>query len=296
MHWLEVSVNSPREYAEPIATLFTRWCEGGSVIQEFVSYDPDEGERPPEDRELRVYGYLKPDSHEQLVHIEIGLKLISLLHPLDAIQKRKVNDEEWESEPFNPMRIGRHLVICPPNRAVALYPGDVKVTITMGMAFGTGQHPTTRMMLEEIEEVLKQGDSVLDVGSGSGLLSIVAAKLGASGCLGLDIDSQAVLIAQKNSTLASVQSTTVFCHGSLPHRLVKPDNFDLVMANISSYVLQNIAGDLMQAVKQNGIVLGSGLMSSKTDKTILSFEQSGGQLVKSRSSGEWVLLVLKKQR
>ncbi len=299
MRWLELSICVSGEYAEPVAELFARYCEGGAVIAAAGGYYPDEGEMPPEDAMATVSGYLSPDGTEdkKIALIDVGIRLISYFHKLPEISMREVDEKNWVLEPFEPVRIGERLLIVPLSKKPPLVkPNDVVVRIEPGIAFGTGQHPTTRMMLEEMEKRVLRGMSVLDIGCGSGILSITASRLGAERCVGLDIDPLAVEASRKNAEYASLSDNVDFMLGSIPHDGIESESWDMVLVNISALVVIEKAPHIMTMIKRNGLVLISGMFLSRKAEVDRRFLEAGARVVASRTSADWVMEVLEKVR
>ena len=225
MTWQELSILVPNEYVEPVSYLFTRYGKGLSM------------EREGRDR-VMLRTYLLSSSRQRLARIEVGLKLVSILEPLGDLTVTPLkDDEEWQSQwrsHFNLLRVGRQLVIKPSWIDYSPEEGDKVIELDPGMAFGTGYHPTTYTCLEAMEDLLKPGMVVLDLGTGSGILSITAAMLGASRVVALDIDPQAVRAARQNFRRTRVQKLVALTQGSIPHPLAGQGQFDLAVANISA--------------------------------------------------------------
>ena len=168
---------------------------------------------------------------------------------------------------------------------------DIVITLDPGMAFGTGHHPTTRMCLELAEDLIRPRMNVLDVGCGSGILSIAAAKLGASSVLGLEIDSVAVRVAEQNVRDNDVAHEIRIARGGLPHPDVRPASYDVAIANISSKVVSEIAGDLVRAIRPGGKLIASGILTDHKDAVLRKLASAGGQLRKTVVDGDWATLV-----
>ena len=204
MSWQELSIRVPYEYVEPVSYLFGRYGRGLSM--ERVR---EPGRKRDASDLVLMRTYLPANSRQRLARIEVGLKLVAILEPMEDLTITPVPEEQdWESEwrsHFDLLRVGRHLVIKPTWIDYEEGPGDILIELDPGMAFGTGYHPTTYTCLEALEDIVKPGMAVLDVGTGSGILAITAAKLGASRVVALDIDPQAVRAARQNFRRTRVQ-------------------------------------------------------------------------------------------
>ncbi|MCH6552349.1 MAG: 50S ribosomal protein L11 methyltransferase, partial [Planctomycetes bacterium] len=168
--WLELKIEVPFEYVEPVAELFHAYGKGGVVIEQAGVWNPDEGEPPPErpSAVLRTYMPQTPAfrSKRELVHI--GVALIAKLTDLPELEEREIAEEEWEAAwkaHFTPLRVGHHLLVQPPWQTAEPQPGDVVIEIDPGLAFGTGHHETTRLCLAALDQTVVSGVRVLEVGA-----------------------------------------------------------------------------------------------------------------------------------
>ena len=193
--------------------------------------------------------------------------------------------------PLRPAQGGPDLVIKPTWVDYEEAPGDVLIELDPGMAFGTGYHPTTHTCLEALENIVKPGMAVLDVGTGSGILSITAAKLGASRVVALDIDPQAVRAARQNFRRTRVQKLVALTQGSVPHPLAGNGQFDVAVANISARAVRERAPHILPALAAGGQFIASGLMESQRQDVHTTLVDLGFALTKEWPQEEWVTLV-----
>ena len=282
MAWQELSIAVPHEYVEPISYLFSRYGRGLGM------------ERDGPDRIL-LRTYLPGNSRQRLARIEVGINLINILQPLGEINIRQLpEDEDWQKQwrsHFSLLRVGRHLVIKPSWIEYEAAPGEVLVELDPGMAFGTGYHPTTHTCLQAIEELLQPGMAVLDLGTGSGILSIAAVKLGASRVVALDIDPQAVRAARQNLRRTRVQKQVTLTQGSVPHPLAGHGLFDLAVANISARAVRERAPFVLPTLKPGGRLIASGIMDHQRQEVHESLEELGFSFSREWTQDEWVTLV-----
>ncbi len=289
MSWTELSIEVPGEFAEPVSHLFTRHGEGPAVVELPGGYNPDEGERPPVNPNVLIKTFIPADATQKsrMTMIDVGLRLIRHLCDLPELQVREVHDDEWKNQKFDPIRIGRRVVIAPPGEIEGAREGDVVIPLEPGLAFGTGHHPTTAMVLAAMEEVDLGGCRVLDAGCGSGILSIAAILMSANEAVAFDVEEDAVRSTSQNAERAAVLSKINVFHGSLPDDRVEPRTFDFVLANISANVLKLLRSDLVAALKPDGAIIASGVLEDRYDEVLESFAEVGGEVYDRRQTEDW---------
>jgi ribosomal protein L11 methyltransferase len=208
--------------------------------------------------------------------------------PTSAIVEQTVIDEEWREKWksfFRRTRVGTKIVVRPPWEPRSEKPSDIDVIIEPGMAFGTGLHETTRLCIRAIEECVAEGDSVLDVGCGSGILSIIAAKLGASTIHAIDVDADAVRTTRENADKNAVSAT--ISATNIPLADIT-QSYELVIANILSHILISLSTDLARVVRPGGTLLLSGILDEQVDRVRTTFTRCSLVLEEQRQDGEWV--------
>jgi ribosomal protein L11 methyltransferase len=299
LRWLELSVDTPPEFVEPVSHIFYRYGHGGVVVEEKGGFNPDEGEPPPVQDTVTVKTYLPLDAtmESRRSGIDVGVKLVSHLCPLSPLRERVIEEEDWQhawKTHFHVLHVGKHLVVVPTWRRYRPKPLDVVIRLDPGMAFGTGHHPTTRMCLELLEEHSRPGVRVLDVGCGSGILSIAAVKLGAGAVLGLDADSVAARTATENIRLNRVSKAVAVYEGTLPHPEVAPGSYDIAVANISAVVVSKLSAELVAAVRTGGMVLASGFLLEKQAEVEERLRDAGADVERVITGGDWVALAARK--
>ncbi len=290
MSWQELSIRVPYEYVEPVSYLFGRYGRGLSM--ERVR---ERGQERDASDLVLMRTYLPANSRQRLARIEVGLRLVAILEPMEDLTITPLPEEQdWESEwrsHFDLLRVGRHLVIKPTWIDYEEGPGDVLIELDPGMAFGTGYHPTTHTCLEALEDIVKPGMAVLDVGTGSGILAITAAKLGASRVVALDIDPQAVRAARQNFRRTRVQKLVALTQGSVPHPLAGNGQFDVAVANISARAVGERAPHILPTLTAGGYLIASGLMESQRQDVETVLVDLGFTYIKEWHQEEWVTLV-----
>jgi ribosomal protein L11 methyltransferase len=295
-NWIEFKVEVPFEFVEPVAELFRRFGKGGVAIEEAGGWNPDEGEARPErpNAILRTYMPQTPAfrSNREMVHI--GIELISKLTDVSPLEERDIAEQEWEDAwkaHFTPLRIGKRLIVQPPWRRGEERPDDVVIEIDPGLAFGTGHHPTTHRVLEAMERLLEPGQNVLDVGAGSGILTVGAAKLGAGKIIGVEIDNIALKAGRANLRANGVSGVARFYAGTLPNDHVPEGWADLVLANVNSVALAKLAPELARASKPGGWVVAAGILTERQQGVEDAFAAAGLAIPERIYDDDWVALI-----
>src|SRR2546423_13474440 len=223
MKWLELTVRTHPEAVESVSELMSRYTPGGVAIEEpFELIDEGQEYRVLTGEPVRVHAYLPLDGKEEEArqHVAEGLWHLASLgeHFVGDLQTRIVNEEDWANawkDHFHVTHIGQRLVIRPSWRAYEPKDDEVVLELDPGMAFGTGLHPTTRMCLEQVERRTRPGMRVLDVGTGSGILALGAAKLGAASVYCIDNSSVAVESAAANAAVNNLSDKITVVQGVL---------------------------------------------------------------------------------
>ena len=286
----------PPEYVEPVATLFRRYGQGGVVIEEAGGFNPDQGEQPAAGASSTLRTYLPTSqrfrTNREMLHI--GISLISHIHPLPLLQEREIDESGWEKTwqaHFTPLRAGRHLAIVAPFHAYDPQPEEVVVVIDPGLAFGTGHHPTTHHCLESLERLVTPGCHVLDVGTGSGILSIAAAKLGAGSVVGVDTDPVAVRVCRANVRINRVTQLVRCYRVSLPHAKAPPASVDILLANIHAKAIVELAPALRNALKPGGWLVAGGMLKEQQAPVEEALAGAGLQVREVLTDDDWVTLL-----
>jgi ribosomal protein L11 methyltransferase len=274
--WLEIAVEVAGIDAEIAADLLRQACPGGVAIETPSRLDrATETYVPDGDGPSLVKGYLRPaDDVERLRrNLEIALQTAPLQRPAVWHETRELADEDWRDawkKYFGVQRIGRRLVIVPSWVEYSPKPDDIVLRIDPGMAFGTGQHPTTAMCLAALEDAVSDGPSVLDLGCGSGILAIAAAKLGARSVVAVDNDPQAIKATRANATDNGVEIEAR--EGTLESA---SERFDIIVANISGLTLERLAPRLAESLAPGGRLIASGFLEDAVDGLIAAFAAAG---------------------
>jgi ribosomal protein L11 methyltransferase len=303
--WLELEVSADIEAVEAVSEILGRVAPGGTSVEPaFELVDEGLGARVDPTRPAIVRAYVPArdlasaeraarEAETALGHLQaFGLRSIG------ELRTRLVDEADWADAwkaHFPVLRVGARLVIRPTWRRHRRSPGDVIVALDPGMAFGTGLHPTTRMCLAAIERAGDRGEldaaRVLDVGCGSGILAIAAARLGAAGVLGLDSDPIAVEATLANARRNRLARRIRARQGSIPS-LAGP--FDVVLANLIASVLVRLAGPLGDELRPGGLLLASGIFADREAEVAGALRDAGLAVEDRTVEGDWVALAARR--
>lgn len=291
MQWIEVSVTLAPDLADLAASVLADFGhQGVSIERDDIQPDHwDEGELPPPNASI-VRAYLVADARAESARLAIDSALAA--YNLPAAAYRRVDDEDWAEAwkaHYHTTRIGGRIVIRPLWEAYAPTPDDLVIALDPGMAFGTGTHSTTRLCLMSMEDLMRPGLSVLDLGCGSGILAIAAALLGAAHVTAVDIDPVAVEITRENAEINGVTDRITTLHGSLESVRTSARRFDLLLANILARVIVEMCDHgLGDIVRPGGAAIFSGIITEQVDDVSTALAHAGYRVTRVRTEGDWV--------
>lgn len=302
MDWHEVAVTVSSEGEEAVADLFYELgCPGVSVedpelLLKYIESGKwdyhDFGEVELTGTSI-VKGYFPEDDElsDKLKKLDLGIFELIERYPHWLIIRNvlTLQEEDWATAwkaYFKPIHIGKHFLIKPTWEQVDLRPEDIVLELDPGMAFGTGTHATTTLCLKTLEDIIKPGQKVFDLGTGSGILAIAAAKLGAK-VEAVDLDSVAVKVAQENVALNKVSDSVRVLRGDLGTVLM--GQADVIIANIIADVIISLLPDLKRILHPQGEFLASGIIEKRADEVETALKEGGFVIVERVEDSGWIL-------
>lgn len=291
MEWLEVSVAVVPEAAEAVAEAFSRYAPQGVVI------DLGTGEEAtPQQVTVKAYLAVDDDIFERRRKVEEALWHLHHIWPvIPEPIFAPILDQDWTSgwkESIPVLHLGRRVVIKPSWREYAAQAGELLLEMDPGMAFGTGLHPTTQLCVEALEDLVQPGMRVLDLGTGTGILALVAAKLGAADILAVDNDVNAVTVARRNARVNAAAHQIRVLHGSLAE---VGEPYDLVVANILAHIIIDMASSgLDTRIRRAGTLVVSGILAEQADEVTAALAARGLSVIERRQCEDWIALIARK--
>ena len=293
MEWLEVSVTVVPEAAEAVAEVFSRYAPQGVAIDLGTGDDVTV-------QQVTVKAYLVVEDGVAEQRHKVEEALWHLHHIWPVIPEpvfTTIRDQDWTAgwkETIPVLHLGRRVIVKPSWREYAAQPDELLLEMDPGLAFGTGLHPTTQLCVEALEDLVQPGMRVLDLGTGTGILALVAAKLGAEDILAVDNDVDAVAVARRNARANAAAHRIRVLHGSLAE---VGEPYDLVVANILAHIIVAMAAaGLATRIRRGGTLVVSGILAEQADEVTAALTAQGLSVVERRQRDDWVALVARKLR
>ena len=306
MNWLEVSLTVNGELAEAVADVLARFAPNGVMTEQGVKFVNEEDEGTATGP-ITVRAYLPVDEHieETRQKLEESLYYLGMIQPLPAAVFNSIADQNWMEawkKHYKPILVGKRVVIVPA-WLDSPEPGRIAIKIDPGMAFGTGTHPSTQLCLELIEKSMQDlgGPSlrIIDVGCGSGILSIAALKLGAASALGVDIDPESTRNSRENADINEIGEEFILGLGSVKEILDGKFAFrssQVVVANIlAPVIIRLFDSGLADLLEPGGDLILSGILQEQAQSVVEAAQGKGLMLQEKRQMGDWVALVVSRK-
>ncbi len=318
MNWTEVKITTNKDGIEPITGLllnlgingiqienpedFNEFLEGTQTYWDYV----DESLMHLKEGDTRVILYIPENAQgiEMMSGLKLGLKELGEGYGSLAVTVNNVCEEDWENnwkKFFKPFNVGEKLLIKPTWENVENTENRKILEIDPGSSFGTGTHETTKLCLENMESIVKDNDSVLDLGCGSGILSIGAYLLGATDLCMVDIDLNSVRVAKENLLQNKIPEDvfSAHCGNVITDETLKQTlcvkKYDLVVANIVADVLKAMSPHFGDFVKDDGTLIISGIISERCQEVVDVVTDKGFYVVSESEEGDWSCVILKKR-
>lgn len=310
MKWTEITIKTTTEAVEAITNILYEQNVGGVSIEDptdFKFQKKNDFDWDLVEEEIFNSGYdgviiktyitEERDVSEDIKTIKEkidGLKEFGIDVGEASVEISQVDEEDWANEwknYYKPTKIGQSVVVKPTWEEYEASEDDLIIELDPGMAFGTGTHETTSMCIEQLEKYVKQDSKVFDIGCGSGILAIAAAKLGANDVVAVDLDEVAVKVSKENIELNNVENQVKALHGNLTE--VITDKADIVVANIIADIIKILAKDVKTFMKEDAIFISSGIIHAKVDEVKEALAENGLEVVEIQSLGEWNAIVSK---
>jgi len=296
LNWLEISVEvDDEESAKVVGKLFDHWGHGGAVHEQLLLDEQRTANSSGPTTRVKTYLPLSDCREEKRLYLEKKLLKLAEHHPLAPPQFRELEERDWADawkSYFQPQRIGERLVLKLPEQSMLALGNDIVIDLEPGMAFGTGLHATTRMCLERLETLVRAGDRVLDMGTGSGVLAIAAARLGAGRVLALDNDPAAIQVAYRNVMLNGLADIVDTQEGSLASLAeISRASWDGIAVNILAEVIADMAEKgLTTWLKPGGWLIAGGIVDIAEPTVLAVLEGCGMQITARHQVEYWVTL------
>jgi ribosomal protein L11 methyltransferase len=299
-NWIEISLEVDGEGAEAVADVLRRYVHQGVVLERPFPSEAWDDEPLPAGPVI-VRGYIPEDSGSAALQrqIEEALYYVGRLYPIPAPAFQVISEDDWAEawkRHYHPVRVGKRILIKPAWVEVEAHPDDIVLALDPGMAFGTGTHPTTQLCLQAVEWFARPGTCMVDLGTGSGILAIAAARLGSYRVLALDIDETAVRVAQENVERNGVADRVIVMHGTLSSLQTTARHFDWAIANLTAKIILSMVSEgLQHVIWPYGRFVFSGIIEDQAEEVIAALDAIDLELIGRRQLGDWVMLITRRR-
>lgn len=314
MNWTEVLIKVDAQSVEAVTEILYGLGAQGVAIDEPIDVEKlkedelywdyiDEKLLEKNNEETKIMAYFSEEDinlPEKIVTIREKIKNLTqygLSIGSGTVELSNVNQEDWESawkQYFKPVHVTDRIVVKPEWEEYEKKEGEIVIEIDPGMAFGTGTHETTSMCINQIEKNLKNGDRIIDIGCGSGILAMAAVLLGAKRATGVDLDPVAVRVANENIILNHLEDRIDIVQGNLTE--VIKDKADIVVANIMADIILILLEDVREFIKDDGLFISSGIILEKREAVKQGLMDKNFKIIEVETKGEWCAITAQKQK
>jgi len=302
-HWLEIKLEADGEIAEALAEVLGRFISGGVVIESVTQFNAHKQENEPTGKIL-VSGFLPVDENLEATQLKIEQALwhLSQITPIPKPQYTGIKAQNWMNawKPhFSAIPVGAKMLVLPAWQEPTQGESRQIIKINPAMAFGTGTHPTTQLCMRFLENHIQPGINVIDVGCGSGILSIAALKLGAKHVLAVDVDNEAIKSTLENAGFNKISPSALEAQQGSIREIISGEfsiqKAPLVLVNIlASIIIDLFENGLEKIVEKDGILLLSGILDHQEEAVMMAGKKAGFSLVEKLSESDWVSFALRK--
>ncbi|HHX71004.1 MAG: 50S ribosomal protein L11 methyltransferase [Miniphocaeibacter sp.] len=302
--WSEIIINTPKDFEDIIYSILYDYNISTFEIIDYRTMDEIKETKPywvelqddliPKYELITIKLYLSESEFDEKKILDLKNSLINLDKAIEFNVNNKIKDKDWSEEWkkfYKPFKVGERVIIKPSWEEYKSKENNVIINIDPGMAFGTGTHESTYLCIEELQNIGLKNKKVCDIGCGSGILSIVAAKLGANRVTAIDIDPISVKTTKENSILNHTNSVISVYEGDLLNTV--SENYDIFIANILPNVILDLIPNVGKVINDNGLIITSGIIKEKSNLIVSKLQEYNFEIVNITNKGEWVCILAK---
>lgn len=306
MNWIEIIIEIDSKYTETVSAIAQLVTSEGLYIEDYSQLEKDimevahtnliDSELKNKTRDIsKIHIYVKQSNNIDSIIDVLNTKLKENNISSKITKNIVSNTNEWKTkwqEFYNPLKIGKNIIICPKWKNIDTTKNAIKVILNPGISFGTGKHETTQMCIEFLETLITPKCTVLDIGCGSGILSITSILLGAKSAIGIDIDPLAVKVAKENAQLNNIKESSFnFLCGNLTEQI--HGKFDMICANIVSDTIIKLSKNITNFMHNESKFICSGIISERKEQVINELKKHNLIPQNIKRNKDWISIYFK---